>query len=209
MLSRVGSASFMSFLFAPPTVTPRGIPFPSTSRLLFVPDFALSVGFGPVLFPPERRLRHRAMREAEILSLRTKGRGKAEAEYLLSSLRSLFHETKSELKEHPPPNRKLHDKSLRKLRYVLSKRYTEGDVLGFVAKLKSASKNLFTFTLYRGVEPTNNHAERELRESIVHRKIRGQLKSEKGIMMFSRLMTAVSTWKLQDLNPFAEFKKCL
>ena len=122
------------------------------------------------------------LREAEILALRANGRGgKEEAEYLLSSLRSLFHETKEELKEHPPPNRKLHDKSLRKLRYLLSKKYTDADVLEFVSKLKSASKDLFTFTLYRGVEPTNNHAERELREPIVHRKIRGQLKSEKGI----------------------------
>lgn len=149
------------------------------------------------------------LREVEILTLRLKGRGKEESEYLLSSLRRLFHETKNELKEHPPPNQKLHDKSLRKLRYILSKKYADADVVKFVSKLKSASKDLFTFTLRRGVEPTNSHAERQLREPIVHRKIRGQLKSDKGIVMFSRLMTAVSTWKLQDLNPFAEFKKCL
>ena len=88
-------------------------------------------------------------------------------------------------------------------------KYMDADVLKFVSKLKSASKDLFTFTLYRGVDPTNSHAERQLREPIVHRKIRGQLKSEKGMVMFSRLMTAVSTWKLQELNPFVEFKKCL
>ena len=150
------------------------------------------------------------LREAEILALRTKGRGREEAEYLLSSLRNLFHETKEELKEDPPPNRKLRDSQLRKLRYILSrKRYTDADVVKFVSKMKSASKDLFTFTLYLGVDPTNSHAERELREPIVHRKIRGQLKSEKGIVMFSRLMTAVSSWKLQGLNPLIEFKKCL
>ncbi|MGI0084367.1 MAG: IS66 family transposase [Nitrososphaerales archaeon] len=148
------------------------------------------------------------LREAEILALRTKRRGKEEAEYLLSSLRSLFHETKSELKEHPPPNQKLHDRSLHKLRYVLSKMYMGIDVVKFVSKLKSASKDLFTFTLHHNVELTNSHAERQLREPIVHRKIRGQLKSEKGIVMFSRLLTVVSTWKLQDMNPFVEFKKC-
>ena len=150
------------------------------------------------------------MRDAEILALRTKGgRGKTEAEYLLSSLRSLFHETKEELKKHPPPNCKLHDRQLRRLRYILSKKYRDPDVIAFVAKLKRASKDLFTFTMYQGVAPTNNHAERELREPIVHRKIRGQLKSEKGIKMFSRLMTAVSTWELQKLNPFLEFRKYL
>lgn len=147
------------------------------------------------------------LREAEVLSLRARGREEAEA--LLSSLRSLFHETKSELEEHPPPNRKLRDKMLRKLRAILSREYGDADVVRFVSKLKTASRDLFTFTLYRGVEPTNNHAERELREPIVHRKIRGQLKSEKGMTMFGRLMTAVSTWKLQGLNPFVEFKRRL
>jgi len=80
-------------------------------------------------------------------------------------------------------------------------------VVRFVSKLMNASKDLFTFTLYPGVEPTNNHAERQLRGPIVHRKIRGQLKCEKGIELFSGLLTAVSTWKLQELNPFQEFKR--
>ena len=132
-----------------------------------------------------------------------------EAEALLSSLRSLFHETKSGLEAHPPPNRKLRARMLRRLRALLSKRYMDADVKRFVSKLKGASGDLFTFTLHPGVQPTNNHAERELREPIVHRKIRGQLKSETGMTVFSRLMTAVSTWELQGLNPFVEFKRCL
>ncbi len=162
-------------------------------------------------FPVLQRCWAHPLREAEVLVLRTKGEGKEEAEYLLASLRRLFHETKEELKDHPPPNRKLHDSQLHKLRYILSRKrkYSDADVVKFASKLKSASSDLFTFTLYCGVDPTNSHAERELREPIVHRKIRGQLKSEKGMLMFSRLMTAVSTWKLQDLNPFVEFKKCL
>ena len=160
-------------------------------------------------FPVLQRCWAHLLREAEILALKLKGRGKEEANYLLSSLRSLFHETKSELKEHPPPNQKLRDRQLCKLRYILSKKYADADAVKFVSKLKSASRDLFTFTMFRGVDPTNSHAERELREPIVHRKIRGQLKSEKGMVMFSRLMTAVSTWKLQNLNPFLEFKKCL
>jgi hypothetical protein len=62
----------------------------------------------------------------------------------------------------------------------------------FLSKLKEASID-FTFTLYRGVEPTNNHAERELREPITHRKMRRQHKSKVGMKTFSRLMTAAST----------------
>ncbi len=147
------------------------------------------------------------LREAETLALRAEGRGKEEAEALLSSLRAIFHETKSELKEHPPPNKSLHYRMLRRLRALLSKEYTDADVLKFVSKVREASMDLFTFTLHPGVEPTNNHAERQLREPIVQRKIRGQLKSENGMTVFGRLMTAVSTWKLQGLNPLAEFKR--
>ena len=146
------------------------------------------------------------LREAEVLTLRA--RNKEEAELLLSSLRSIYHETKSELREHPPPNPRLHYRMLRRTRALLRRReYTDPDVMKFVSKLMSASSDLFTFTLHPGVEPTNNRAERELREPIVQRKIRGQLKCEDGMTVFSRLMTAVSTWGLQGLNPIAEFRK--
>lgn len=145
------------------------------------------------------------LREAEVLTLRAKG--KEEAGVLLSSLRTIFRETKSELKEHPPPNPGLHYRMIRRLRALLRKGYKDPDVLKFVSKLMSASEDLFSFTLYPGVEPTNNHAERELREPIVQRKIRGQLKCAEGMTVFSRLMTAVSTWKLQGLNPLTEFKR--
>jgi len=53
MLSSVGFMSFMSCLLAPATVSPMGMPWPSTRRLRFVPDLRLSVGFGPVLFSPQ------------------------------------------------------------------------------------------------------------------------------------------------------------
>ena len=146
------------------------------------------------------------LREAEALSLRADG--KEEAATLLSSLRSIFHETKSRLQEHPPPNQELHDEMFGRLTALLSsKTYADPDVARFISKLKGASEDLFTFTLYPGVEPTNNHGERQLREPIVHRKIRGQLKSEEGMIMFGRLMTAVSTWKLQGLNPLVEFRR--
>ncbi len=160
------------------------------------------------LFALIQRCWAHVLREAETLALRTSGKGKEEAEYLLSSLRAIFQETRSELKEHPPPNKSLHYRMLRRLRALLSKKeYTDADMLKFVSKVREASTDLFTFTLHRGVEPTNNHAERQLREPIVQRKIRGQLKSASGMTVFGRLMTAVSTWKLQGLNPFMEFKR--
>ena len=88
------------------------------------------------------------LREVEIFALRTKER-QGGSRILLSSLRRLFHETKEELKEHPPPNRRLHDRQRRKLRYILSKKYVDGDVLKFVTKLKSASRILHIHNVSR------------------------------------------------------------
>ena len=61
---------------------------------------------------------------------------------------------------------------LREAEALLSKEYMDADVPKFVSKLRAASMDLFTFTLYRGVKPTNNHAERQLRELIINSKIR-------------------------------------
>jgi hypothetical protein len=52
-------------------------------------------------------------------------------------------------------------------------------VLKFIKKLKSALPHLFTFILKPKVEPTNNRAERGLREHVVIRKIIGTLRNEK------------------------------
>jgi len=61
MLSRVSRASLKSLRFAPATTTASGTPLASVSKLRLVPPLALSVGLGPVFFPPEGRLGHRAV----------------------------------------------------------------------------------------------------------------------------------------------------
>src|SRR5450756_422705 len=53
MASRVPFTSFLSWRLAPSTATERGMPFPSVSKLLFVPFLPLSVGFAPVPSPPK------------------------------------------------------------------------------------------------------------------------------------------------------------
>src|SRR5262245_48455975 len=58
MLPSVSSTIFMSGRLAPSTARPTGTPLPSTSRLRLTPFLARSVGFLPVLFPPEGRLGH-------------------------------------------------------------------------------------------------------------------------------------------------------
>ncbi len=146
------------------------------------------------------------LREADTVSLRTKDAG---AEKIASSLRLLYHDIKSELQDHPPPDRSLYMRVWYRFRKIVRKRYRNNDVKKFVTKLENAGKSLFTFILYSDIEPTNNAAERTLREVVVHRKIRGQLRTEKGMSMFGNIMTCMMTWKMSGLNPLKEVAKHL
>ena len=51
-----------------------------------------------------------------------------------------------------------------------------GELARAVARLRRAAPRLFAFYEHAGVAPTNNAAERELRDVVVRRKVSGQLK---------------------------------
>ncbi len=61
---------------------------------------------------------------------------------------------------------------------------------------------LFTFLEYKGVEPTNNSAERGVRPAVQWRKICFGNQSENGELLTARLLTAERTCILQGKNPF-------
>jgi transposase len=58
----------------------------------------------------------------------------------------------------------------------------------------------FTFLIHPAVDPTNNRAERALREHVVLRKIVGTLRNNKGTSIHERIMTVLATWKQQGLD---------
>lgn len=76
----------------------------------------------------------------------------------------------------------------------------------FATKMKNGINYWFTFLNNKGVEPTNNRAERALRELIVQRKIMGTLRNEKGTTIMERVTSCIATWKQRGLNPFTELK---
>ena len=158
------------------------------------------------IFDKQQRCWAHITREAATIALRTDD---CKAEGLASSLKLLYHDIKTELNEHPPPNWSLYLRALKRFRGIVGKRYRDIDVRKFVAKLKNAGKTLFTFIMHAGVQPTNNECERVLREVVIHRKIRAQLRTKKGMKMFSNIMTAVMTWKRRGLNILEEVRKCL
>ena len=76
-------------------------------------------------------------------------------------------------------------------------------------KIENGFEHWFTCILHPEVEPTNNHAERMLREQVVLRKITGTLRNEKGTRANEVLMSLITTWKQQNKNPYLELRALL
>ena len=74
----------------------------------------------------------------------------------------------------------------------------------FMRKLDNAFPNMFWFVVDPDVPATNNAAERLLREIVVHRKIRGSIRSKDTFVWFASLFTCVTTWEFHGKDAFAE-----
>ena len=79
--------------------------------------------------------------------------------------------------------------------------YKNAEVRKFAVKIRNGNDHWFTFLTTPGVEPTNNRAERALREHVVQRKIIGTLRNQKGTFIHETITTVLATWKQQGLNP--------
>jgi transposase len=141
------------------------------------------------------------LREARFVAEREE-----EVEGFCKGLHRLYDRLVDAMAKGPPPDERarLYRNALAILRYWLGKKYTTKRVMKFVAKVKTAMKHLLTFVLNPGVEPTNNRAERTLREHVVIRKIIGTLRNEKGTGIHETVMSCLVTWQQQGLNPYDE-----
>ena len=95
------------------------------------------------------------------------------------------------------------------LRGWLDRSYRSGEVLRFMGKVENGFDYWFTFVLVRGLDATNNVAERALRELVVQRKIMGTLRNEKGTAIYETMMSLITTWDKQGLDTFEQMKTCL
>jgi transposase len=83
----------------------------------------------------------------------------------------------------------LHEHAAKHARYRQSRRFARA-----LLKLWPA---LWTFAKHRGVQPTNNHAERCLRGAVIYRKLSLGSQSEHGEQRIARLLSAHTTCRLQ------------
>ena len=121
---------------------------------------------------------------------------------LYYSLQRLFYDIKG-----IQPSDTAHDAAVNLFERIVSEHCNEKELEKFLNKLYNAKYDLFTFLLYENIEPTNNAAEHALRESVIHRKIRGCVRNEKGMRMFGNLMSCIMTWNMRNCNLLYEIVK--
>jgi transposase len=88
---------------------------------------------------------------------------------------------------------------MRSVGRLLRKAAVCGDakIEGMAKEILKHEPALFTFVYAEGVEPTNNKAERALRNAVIWRKISFGTDSERGSRFVERILTVVATLKQQ------------
>jgi transposase len=88
------------------------------------------------------------------------------------------------------------------IRSFAAKRARNKYCRGMARNLLKAWPALWTFAAHKGVEPTNNHAERALRSAVIYRKLSLGTQSEQGERRIARLLSAHTTCRLQRRSLF-------
>jgi transposase len=102
--------------------------------------------------------------------------------------------------------KKVYNSCIKEMSQLISIYSSYSHLSELVTKVKNGLPYWFTRILHPRIEPTNNNAERALREPVVIKKIIGTLRNEEGAYVFSVIMTLLSTWKLQGKNKFNELR---
>ena len=131
-----------------------------------------------------------------------------EAVPLHGALRKIYDLLIDALKNDPPPEvrRVLWYLARAMLNQLVKGEYASEKVRKLIGKISNGFEYWFTFVIQPGVEPTNNRAERALREHVVQRKIIGTLRNSKGTAIHERLMTVLATWSQQGLDSLQMLK---
>ena len=95
------------------------------------------------------------------------------------------------------------------IRTYASKRARNKRCRGMARNLLKAWPALWNFANHKGVEPTNNHAERALRGAVIYRKLSLGSQSERGERRIERLLSAHTTCRLQDRSLFVYLTELL
>ena len=130
-----------------------------------------------------------------------------EAAHMLKLLRRIYEDAK---RRRPKSDRRRdHGLLAARTKRLIDKYWGSDTCQSFLVKLRNALPDLFRFVLNPRIPPTNNAAERGLREIVIHRKIRGQMKSDDTPTVMGNIFTCFTTWKNRGLDHLAEMAKYL
>lgn len=118
-------------------------------------------------------------------------------------MKDLFAMVKSASVKDPPKKRqKLYDKYIQEMKWLIEKFSSYPHLTKVVTTIKNGIDFWFTRIIHPQIEPTNNNGERSLREMVVIKKIIGTLRNQDGADILAKIMTLISTWRLNGKNPF-------
>lgn len=130
-----------------------------------------------------------------------------------------FHRSFSEMfvkikkiRQKPPPIEKrkmIVEKLKSEMMQIVGQMNFYQEFRKFATTVENGLRHWFTCVTNLLVEPTNNNAERALRELVVQRKIIGGLRREKGARIMEVITSVIATLKKRDMQVFKTIKSYL
>ena len=127
------------------------------------------------------------------------------------AIKSIFKKIKK-LRERPfslKTREKWKDNLMLEMKQIIEQMNGYKEFREFAGKIKNGFEHWFTCLIHLFVEPTNNNAERALRELIVQRKIIGGLRREKGARIMEVITSVIATTKIRQQPLFQTIKSYL
>jgi len=146
------------------------------------------------------------LREAKFLAQKYEGQSRV----LYNSLCELFKKIKDvSLEMAINERKKIFEDCVNSMKSFMGIAKSYKELKKFAITLENGLKQWFTCVLHPEIEPTNNVAERELREFVVQRKIFGSFRSEKGMEIAEIILSMFATWRRQSLNTYQQLRIAL
>jgi len=118
-------------------------------------------------------------------------------------MKDLFAKVKSvSVKDPPDKRRRLYDKCVAEMKQLIQIYFSYSHLSEVITTIKNGLEFWFTRIIHPQIEPTNNKGERSLREMVVMKRIMGTLRNQDGADVLAKMMTLISTWRLNGQNPF-------
>ncbi len=118
-------------------------------------------------------------------------------------MKELFAKVKSaSIKDSLDYRQRLYDECILEMTRLIHIYSSYSHMSKVITTIKNGLDFWFTRIIHPQIEPTNNRAERALREIVVIKKIMGTLRNEDGADILTKMMTLISTWRLNGQNPF-------